>query len=909
MSGIMSLQARVSVRVLLAALLSLFITVLAIGPAIAQFEPMEGAGGAASDADTLTHLVVSELVTGGASASDEFVEVYNPSPDALPLEGLELVYVSASGATVTRKAAWTVGAPLMPPGAHWLVANTAGLYAPMADTTYANGLAATGGSVALRIQGATTAIDAVGWGTATSTWLEGVPAPAAPAGSSLERLPGGLAGSGQDTDDNSADFVARATPDPQNAAAAPIASPSPSPSATPTESASPSASPSVLPSPTVSPSITESPSPSATPITTPSPSASATPGPTDPPSPSPSPSVTPSSTPSPGPPISIAEARTLPDGTVATISGVALSGSDFTDGGGCLVDETAGIALLLSSGTFARGDQLLVTGSIGDRYAQRTLRSSAAEMTLLGAGSAPGPAPTETGAIGEETECELVRISATIVSSPTSLTSGIAFDVDDGSGPVRVLVAPGTGIDTTEWMRGAHLALIGVAGQRDSSGTDFAGYRVLPRDAVDILELVPPSTPTPSPTASPSPTPTASLTGSPTPSPSASQTATGSPSVTPSPSASIPPVISIREARAVATGSAVHVRGVVTLGSGIVDGATAVIQDASAAIALRLSDNAGTMRRGRLVDVVGVRSTKAGMLTIRVEKPPIVVGAAVEPAAAVVATGGAGERLEARLLIVHGTVTSTPVRSTAGNVAFTIDDGSGPLRVTLFAASGIHSGGIARGAVAEVRGILGQQTTGQQPERGYRLWPRDSADLHVSSTSASNAGSGDGATSVHSASSSGAAGVGAGQSRVPRLADEVVGSASGTAGIPPGAAASDGGVAGGSLGSGGAGRPGNGVLPPDARASNAPMGENGAGASLIEPLAARRLSSKYASVLLLTALALTVLMGVLAWRTGALGRLRLVLERMGDGETTGTDAALDSAPWGTTRNDGGEQLR
>ena len=87
------------------------------------------------------------------------------------------------------------------------------------------------------------------------------------------------------------------------------------------------------------------------------------------------------------------------------------------------------------------------------------------------------------------------------------------------------------------------------------------------------------------------------------------------------------------------------------------------------------------------------------------------------------------------------------------------------------------------------------------------------------------------------------------------------------------------------------------------------MGENGAGASLIEPLAARRLSSKYASVLLLTALALTVLMGVLAWRTGALGRLRLVLERMGDGETTGTDAALDSAPWGTTRNDGGEQLR
>ena len=63
-------------------------------------------------------------------------------------------------------------------------------------------MAATGGSVALRIQGATTAIDAVGWGTAASTWLEGAPAAAPPAGASLERLPGGSAGSTIDTDNN-----------------------------------------------------------------------------------------------------------------------------------------------------------------------------------------------------------------------------------------------------------------------------------------------------------------------------------------------------------------------------------------------------------------------------------------------------------------------------------------------------------------------------------------------------------------------------------------------------------------------------------------------------------------------------------------------------------------------------------
>ena len=37
-----------------------------------------------------------------------------------------------------------------------------------------------------------------------------------PAGSSLERLPGGALGSTQDTDDNGVDFVVRSVPGPEN---------------------------------------------------------------------------------------------------------------------------------------------------------------------------------------------------------------------------------------------------------------------------------------------------------------------------------------------------------------------------------------------------------------------------------------------------------------------------------------------------------------------------------------------------------------------------------------------------------------------------------------------------------------------------------------------------------------------
>ncbi len=197
-------------------------------------------------APSVDHIVVSEVMTGGASASDEFVELYNPGPDARALDGLELVYVTASGATVTRKATWGPGAEIGP-GGHVLVANESGVFAGIADVTYANGLSAAGGSMALRVVGAATAIDAVGWGTASSTWLETAPAPAPPAGSSVERLPGGSLGSGQDTDHNLVDFVVRVAPDPQNSTSPPV----------PAESAAPSPtdSPDSTPSPTASPTL------------------------------------------------------------------------------------------------------------------------------------------------------------------------------------------------------------------------------------------------------------------------------------------------------------------------------------------------------------------------------------------------------------------------------------------------------------------------------------------------------------------------------------------------------------------------------------------------------------------------------------------------------------------------------
>ena len=609
------------------------------------------------------HLVVSEVVTGGASASDEFIEIYNPTAGALPLEGLELIYVTASGATISRRTAWDLGAQTLGPGRHLLVANELGAYAGIADALYATGMAATGGSVAIRIQGASSAVDAVGWGSAASTWLEGQPAPAPAAGSSLERLPGGAFGSTVDSDDNLSDVVVRTVPEPQNAGSAAV----PEPGATPP------------PSPTPAPSI----EPSA--IPTPSPSAAPTPG---------------SDT------VPIATARALPDGTAVTIEGTALSDSDFTDGGGFVADDSGGIAVLMTGASFARGDRLRLGGTIDDRFSQRTLRVDAGDLTVIGTGADPEPTSVSTGVVGEDVEGLLVRVSGALVGPASELSTGLAFDLDDGSGPTRLVVGTATGIDVSAWESGTRLDLVGIVGQRDSTGSGTTGYRVHPRAAADILAI------DAAPTATPHPS--------------------GSGSVEPSPSAGPPTgVITIAAARELPKNAPARVRGTVTMAPGVVDPTTAVLQDATGAIVIRIGDEVGTLSRGESVQVDGVRSTKSGMETLRVSSAPSRLGQVAEPPARELRTGEAGEGDEARLVAVRGALVASARRSSSGSVSFELDDGSGPLRVTVGAAVGAESGSLTAGTWLAVTGILGQDTTGAQPLRGYRVWPRDMGDLRV----------------------------------------------------------------------------------------------------------------------------------------------------------------------------------
>ncbi|MGA3030085.1 MAG: lamin tail domain-containing protein [Candidatus Limnocylindrales bacterium] len=243
-------------------------------------------------------LVLAEVMTGGASASDEYVEIANSGTAAVDLGSCELVYVTASGSTVTRKALFSAPLPLAP-GQHLLVANATGIYGPLADATYSSGLASDGGAVALRhLDG--TVIDAVGWGTATNSFVEGSVAPAPPAKSSLERLPGGLAGNTRDTNDNLSDWFIQPNPVPQSLASSPAPGPTASPSPvgvpTATASANPPATEPGTEQPT--PTFASSPAPDGTPESTATASPESTDGPTPAPTSIPEPTSTQTETPS-----------------------------------------------------------------------------------------------------------------------------------------------------------------------------------------------------------------------------------------------------------------------------------------------------------------------------------------------------------------------------------------------------------------------------------------------------------------------------------------------------------------------------------------------------------------------------------------------------------------------------------
>jgi hypothetical protein len=155
---------------------------------------------------------VNEFSTGtNASATDEFVELFNAGASPADLGGYKLVYRSGTGTSDVALATVPAGTKLAP-DAFYLFGGSAYAGAKPADQAFSAALAATAGGIGLR-DAAGKLVDSVGYGTATNAFVETHPAASPPTtaapGSSDIRLP-----DGHDTDDNSADFTVTAAPTP-----------------------------------------------------------------------------------------------------------------------------------------------------------------------------------------------------------------------------------------------------------------------------------------------------------------------------------------------------------------------------------------------------------------------------------------------------------------------------------------------------------------------------------------------------------------------------------------------------------------------------------------------------------------------------------------------------------------------
>lgn len=188
-------------------------------------------------------IVISELAAAGPSgADDEFVELFNASNQPVPVAGWVLQYVASSG-SVASIGVLPAGASIPARGFYLVTSKTAGGYSGSATSDFivvtgagvpkALSLAAGGAAVRLALPGVPVVVsDAVGYGNGSG---EGTPSPVGAWGSSspytgasIERKASATsteatmngselnAGNNRDTQDNAADFIQRATRQPQN---------------------------------------------------------------------------------------------------------------------------------------------------------------------------------------------------------------------------------------------------------------------------------------------------------------------------------------------------------------------------------------------------------------------------------------------------------------------------------------------------------------------------------------------------------------------------------------------------------------------------------------------------------------------------------------------------------------------
>ena len=442
----------------------------------------------------------------------------------------------------------------------------------------------------------------------------------------------------------------------------------------------------------------------------------------------------------------VAAVRAMPDGATAVLEGTLTTTLGGLESGrtGFVQDATAGIAVYLDAEMVPAvhaGRRVRLAGTVDSRYAQRTLRVEARDVVHLGPDVLPAPVAVITGEAAEPVEGLRLTLVGTVTEAPSAMSDGLGLMLDDGTGPVRVIVGAAAlgGLDLG---RGDVVTATGPLGQRESGGTGLTGYRLYATLPGELVIEPPTASPSPTPTASPTPSRSPSPTASPTPRPSATPvpSASAHPSTTPTPTPSTAP-LTVAAARRVPEGRSAVVRGVVIAEAGRLGAPRLlVIGDGSGGLPVSLADGQVAPGRGTLVELRGTIAAPYGQTELRLGSGGLsTIGQGALPAPLALEAGEATEATEGRLVSLSGTITAGPDRATSGDIACTLRGADGrSLRVMADASAGLDTSVLRKGAILTLTGIVGQRASRKGAPDGYRLWVRDPEDvLPIAAPSAS----------------------------------------------------------------------------------------------------------------------------------------------------------------------------